>query len=141
MNTETTNDQKPDPKPDQQSDQQSNLVIRTIAMPKDTNFNGDIFGGWLLAQMDIGGCIAARKISRSRVTTIAIDKMVFENPVNVGDTVCCYAKHLKTGTTSMQFEITAFTIRGGIYDRKEVTKAIFTYVAIDEQGLPIKINR
>ena len=121
--------------------QQADLVIRTIAMPKDTNFNGDIFGGWLLAQMDIGGCIAARKISKSRVTTIAIDKMVFENPVNVGDTVCCYAKHLNTGNTSMQFEITAFTIKGGIYDRQEVTKAIFTYVAIDDAGKPIKVYR
>jgi acyl-CoA thioesterase YciA len=117
------------------------LVLRTIAMPKDTNFNGDIFGGWLLSQMDLGGCVAARKISKSRVTTIAVDKMVFENAVHVGDTVCCYARHIKTGKTSMQFEMTVNIVREGIYEHKEVTKAIFTYVAIDDCGKPIPVDR
>ena len=121
--------------------QYGNLVLRTIAMPKDTNFNGDIFGGWLLSQMDLGGCIAARKISKSRVATIAIDKMQFKQAVHVGDTVCCYSKHIKTGTTSMQFEITVFIICDGIHERKEVTKALFTYVAIDKDGSPIPVTR
>lgn len=117
------------------------LVLRTIAMPKDTNFNGDIFGGWLLSQMDLGGCVAARKLSKSRVTTVAIDKMVFKNSVHVGDTICCYARHIKTGRTSMQFEITVIITREGIYEKKEVTHAIFTYVAIDDYGESIPVNR
>ena len=117
------------------------LVLRTIAMPKDTNFNGDIFGGWLLSQMDLGGCVAARKISKSRVTTVAIDKMIFKNAVHVGDTICCYARHIKTGRTSMQFEITVIITREGFYEKKEVTHAIFTYVAIDDYGEPIPVNR
>jgi acyl-CoA thioesterase YciA len=117
------------------------LVLRTIAMPKDTNFNGDIFGGWLLSQMDLGGCVAARKLSKSRVTTVAIDKMVFKNSVHVGDTICCYARHIKTGRTSMQFEITVIITREGFYEKKEVTHAIFTYVAIDDYGESIPVNR
>jgi acyl-CoA thioesterase YciA len=117
------------------------LVLKTIAMPADTNFNGDIFGGWLISQMDLGGCIAARKISKSRVTTVAIDKMTFKHPVHVGDTVCCYAKHLKTGKTSMQFEISVYCAQEGFHNRKMVTQAIFTYVAINEHGEPITVNR
>ena len=116
-------------------------VLKTIAMPKDTNFNGDIFGGWILSQMDLGGCIAARKISKSRVATISIDKMKFGNPVKIGDTVCVYAKHIKTGRTSMQFEIQVFSTREGFSDRAEVTTAIFTYVAIDNSGKPIPVVR
>ena len=117
------------------------LVLRTIAMPKDTNFNNDIFGGWLLSQMDLGGCIAARKLSKSRVTTVAIEGMVFESAVHVGDTVCCYAKHIKTGKTSMQFKIIVNVTREGIYEIKEVTRANFTYVAIDDYGEPIPVDR
>jgi acyl-CoA thioesterase YciA len=122
-------------------DLEQNLVLKTIAMPADTNFNGDIFGGWLISQMDLGGCIAARKISKSRVTTVAIDKMTFKHPVHVGDTVCCYAKHLKTGKTSMQFEISVYCAQEGFYDRRMVTQAIFTYVAINEHGEPITVSR
>ena len=117
------------------------LVLKTVAMPADTNFNGDIFGGWLISQMDLGGCVAARKLSKSRVTTVAIDQMTFNHPVHVGDTVCCYAKHLKTGNTSMQFEITVFCSQEGFYDRRMVTKAIFTYVSISQHGEPIPVNR
>ena len=117
------------------------LVLKTIAMPADTNFNGAIFGGWLISQMDLGGCVAARKLSKSRVTTVAIDQMTFNHPVHVGDTVCCYAKHLKTGKTSMKFEIAVFCSQEGFYDRRMVTKAIFTYVAISEHGEPIPVNR
>jgi acyl-CoA thioesterase YciA len=117
------------------------LVIRTIAMPMDTNFNGDIFGGWLISQMDLGGIVAARKLSKSRATTVAINAMHFRYPVKVGDTVCCYAKLLKVGRTSMTFQIMAWVSEQGIKPRKCVTEAVFTYVAIDEAGQPIAVNR
>jgi len=117
------------------------LVIRTIAMPADTNFNGDIFGGWLISQMDLGGIVAARAISKSRATTVAIDGMKFRAPVKVGDTVCCYAKLVKVGTTSMTFKIMAWANENGVTGRKCVTEALFTYVAIDENGKPIPVYR
>ncbi|MCX7122178.1 MAG: acyl-CoA thioesterase [Gammaproteobacteria bacterium] len=121
---------------------EGDLVIRTIAMPKDTNFNGDIFGGWLLSQMDLGGAVAARKLSRSRIVTIAIDAMRFRNPVKVGDTICCYAQLQKIGNTSMTFKLTAWVNEGGVSDSRScVTEALFTYVSIDEQGNKIPVFR
>lgn len=118
------------------------LVIRTIAMPKDTNFNGDIFGGWLLSQMDLGGAVAARKLCKSRIATIAVDSMRFRYPVQVGDTVCCYAKLERVGTTSMTFKMLAFVNQGGTSEtRRCVTEALFTYVAINEKGETIPVYR
>src|SRR5256885_16593122 len=78
------------------------LVIQTIAMPKDTNRDGDIFGGWLVSQMDLGSAILAGKVAKSRVVTVAIEGMSFLNPGRVGDTVACYAWLEKIGRTSMQ---------------------------------------
>ena len=118
------------------------LVIRTIAMPGDTNFNGDIFGGWLISQMDLGGAVAARQLCKSRITTIAIDSMRFRYPVQVGDTVSCYAKLERVGTTSMTFRIMAWVNRGGTTDQPScVTEAVFTYVAIDDAGKPRPVYR
>lgn len=74
------------------------LVLRTLAMPADTNANGDIFGGWLMSQMDIGGAIQAKEIAQGRVVTVRVDGMTFLKPVAVGDVVCCYARCIKTGT-------------------------------------------
>ena len=118
------------------------LVIRTVAMPKDTNFNGDIFGGWLLSQMDLGGAIAARKLCKSRIATIAVDGMRFRHPVLVGDTLCCYAKLERIGTTSMTFKIMAWINPEGISsERKCVTEALFTYVAIGDDRKPVHVYR
>ncbi len=117
------------------------LVIRTIALPKDTNYNGDIFGGWLVSQMDIGGSIAAKEITGGRVTTIAIDFMRFWNPVRVGDTVCCYAKLIRIGTTAITFEIGAWATPLHPVNRRCVTHARFTYVSIDENGRPQPIQK
>jgi acyl-CoA thioesterase YciA len=120
---------------------QGELVIRTIAMPADTNANGDIFGGWLLGQMDIGGAIYARNLARSRVTTVAIDAMSFINPVYVGDIVSCHASLVKVGRTSMRIDVEAWAqrMRGGELVR--VTEGIFTYVAIDDTGRPHSVHR
>ena len=117
------------------------LVIRTIAMPADTNANGDIFGGWLLSQMDLGGAIYARNLARSRVTTVAIDAMTFITPVYVGDIVSCHATLIKVGRTSIRIEVEAWAQRakGGVHVR--VTHGTFTYVAIDDEGRPQPVHR
>ena len=117
------------------------LVIRTIAMPADTNANGDIFGGWLMSQMDLGAAIVAKNLSRSRVTTVAVDGMVFLNPVYVGDIVNCYATLVKVGRTSMKIDVEAWVQRGKDGTRLRVTEGIFTYVSIDEQGRPQPVHR
>jgi acyl-CoA thioesterase YciA len=113
------------------------LMLRTLAMPADTNPAGDIFGGWVLAQMDIAGGIAAAQATNGRVATVAVDSMSFHKPVYVGDVVCCYAEGVRTGTTSITFRIQAFVIRGahsGV--RVMVTEGLFTFVAIGEDRRP-----
>ena len=117
------------------------LVIRTIAMPADTNANGDIFGGWLLGQMDIGGAIYARNLARSRVTTVAIDAMSFINPVYVGDIVSCHASLVKVGRTSMRIDVEAWAQRMKGGELVRVTEGVLTYVAIDEAGRPHPVHR
>ncbi len=117
------------------------LVIRTIAMPANTNSNGDIFGGWLVSQMDIGGAILARNTARSRITTVAIEGMSFLNPVFVGDIVSCHAGLLKVGRTSMHIEVEAWAQRNRGGDHVLVTKGTFVYVAIDDQGRPHAVHR
>lgn len=117
------------------------LVIRTIAMPADTNANGDIFGGWLMSQMDLGAAIVAKNLSRSRVTTVAVDGMVFLAPVFVGDIVNCHATLMKIGRTSMKIDVEAWVQRGKDGTLVRVTEGVFTYVAIDDQGRPQPVHR
>lgn len=117
------------------------LVMRTIAMPSDTNANGDIFGGWLLSQMDLGGGIVAKSNSTSgRAVTVSIDSMSFLNPVKVGDMVSCYAELISHGRTSMKIQIEAWTYSYITREAKHVTSGIFTYVAIDEDGHPCPVK-
>jgi acyl-CoA thioesterase YciA len=117
------------------------VVIRTIAMPADANANGDIFGGWLMSQMDLGGAILARGTAHSRVTTVAIDGMSFLRPVNVGDVVTCYGKLLRIGRTSMKIAVEAWVQRYADTTMLRVTEGTFTYVAIDEEGRPQPVKR
>ncbi len=116
------------------------LVLRTLAMPADTNPDGDIFGGWLLSQMDIAGGIAARQYSNGRVATVAVDAMVFHKPVSVGDVMCCYADLQRIGRTSISFNIQAWVLRrkhsNGDEDRELVTEGKFTFVAIGADKKP-----
>jgi acyl-CoA thioesterase YciA len=107
------------------------LSIRTLAMPADTNQNGDIFGGWVLGQMDIAGGIFASKIARGRCVTIAVDAMTFRKPVFVGDVVCVYASSIRIGTTSITVRVEAWVIRRNETRRILVTEGNFTYVAVD----------
>lgn len=117
------------------------LAIRVLTMPSQTNPNGDIFGGWLVSQMDLAGLSVAGKHSSSRVTTVAIDKMSFLAPVHVGNFICCYADLVKIGRTSITVKIEAWSV--DMYDekRRKVTEGIFTYVAIDDNHRPIPVNR
>lgn len=117
------------------------LTIQTAAMPADTNANGDIFGGWLLSQMDIAGGIAGRAYSGGRVVTIAVESMTFRKPVRVGDVVSCYADLIKIGTTSMSYRIEAWALRADTFVREKVTEGVFTYVAIGDNGRPRKVAR
>ncbi|MBX3737670.1 MAG: acyl-CoA thioester hydrolase YciA [Candidatus Didemnitutus sp.] len=125
----------------ERTEPQGELVIRTIAMPADTNANGDIFGGWLMSQMDLGAAIVAKNISRSRVTTVAVDGMVFHNPVYVGDIVNCHAHLVRVGRTSMRIHIEAWVQRGRDGKLLQVTEGVFTYVAINDQGRPHPVHR
>lgn len=120
---------------------QGELVIRTIAMPADTNANGDMFGGWLVSQMDLGGAIYARNLARSRITTVAIDAMSFIHPVYVGDIVSCHAALLKVGRTSIRIEVEAWAQRAKGGEHVLVTRGTFTYVAINDKGRPHPVHR
>jgi acyl-CoA thioesterase YciA len=117
------------------------LVIRTIAMPADTNPSGDIFGGWIMSQMDLGSGILASKTARSRVVTVAVDGMSFLQPVRVGDTIACYARVESIGRTSMKIPVEVWAQRYRGQERSLVTRAVFTYVAVDESGSPIPVRR
>jgi len=113
------------------------LALRNLTMPRDTNPNGDIFGGWLLSQMDIAGGIVAKQRSRGRVATVAIDAMTFHSPVYVGDVLCCYADIERIGRTSLTTRIQAWVIRSAVEsERIKVTEGVFTYVALNEDGRP-----
>lgn len=116
------------------------LVIQTIAMPRDTNRNGDIFGGWLVSQMDLGGAILASKVSKARVVTVAMEAMSFLHPVRVGDTVACYARVERVGNSSMRIPIEAWATRFMSSEELKVTEGVFVYVAVDMDGKPIPVR-
>jgi acyl-CoA thioesterase YciA len=118
---------------------QTEIALRTFAMPADANANGDIFGGWLLSQMDLAGAAVAVRRARSRVVTVAITAMTFHRPVYVGDEVTCYGTILRVGRTSLTVKIESWARRGrGVADTQpiSVTDGIFTYVAVDSEGNP-----
>lgn len=117
-----------------------NLTIRTLAMPADTNPSGDIFGGWVLSQMDIAGAIAAVERANGRVVTIAVEAMNFIAPVKVGDVLCVYTTIDRVGSTSITVAIEAWARRNRLADRVKVTEGHYVYVAIDEDGNKRKVE-
>ncbi len=117
------------------------LTVRLIAMPSDTNANGDIFGGWVLSQMDQAGGIAAVEAAEGRVVTVAIEAMHFIRPVKVGDVLCVYTSIGHIGRTSLKVNIEAWARRFRGHHRKKVTDATFTFVAIDDEGRPRPVVR
>jgi acyl-CoA thioesterase YciA len=119
-----------------QTAQEGELVLQTVAMPADANAYGDIFGGWLVSQMDLGAATLAHQCAHNRVTTVAIDQMVFLKPVFVGDLVGCYAKVLKTGNSSITIQVQVWVKRMRYETEEQAAKGIMTFVAIDAQGRP-----
>ena len=117
------------------------LTVRTIAMPADTNANGDIFGGWVLSRMDQAGGIAGVECAKGRVVTIAVDAMTFIRPVRVGDVLEVYTEVESIGRTSMKIHVEAWAMRFQTHLREKVTVATFTFVAIDESGRPRPIPK
>ena len=111
-------------------------VIRTIAMPADTNPSGDIFGGWLMAQMDLAAGNLASRLARGRAATIAVEGMTFLKPVKVGDEVSLYADLLRTGRSSMRIQVQAWRRNRYVERSVKVTDATFTFVALDVEGRP-----
>jgi acyl-CoA thioesterase YciA len=112
------------------------LASRVLAMPTDTNPRGDIFGGWIMSLMDMAGKMSATTVAGGRVVTVAVDSIVFRQPVNVGDVVCCYTDVVRTGRSSITLSIEVWAMRQGRGDRITVTDAIFTFVAVDDGGRP-----
>ncbi|MGC9371323.1 MAG: acyl-CoA thioesterase [Paracoccaceae bacterium] len=111
-------------------------TIRVIAMPADTNPAGDIFGGWLMAQMDLAAGSVASLYSRGRSATISVEQIEFHRPVKVGDEVSLYAEMLKVGRSSMRIRVRAFRRARHQGESEQVTQAVFTFVALDEDGKP-----
>lgn len=116
------------------------LTIQTLAMPADTNANGDIFGGWLVSQMDLAAGVLAKKVAKGRVTTVAINSMAFLRPVHVGDVVSCHVDLIKTGTTSMTIAVEVWAVPSATLGRYKVTEGTFVFVAIDEHGKPRQVD-
>ncbi len=128
-------------KPPTESEPRGELTVRTIAMPADTNANGDIFGGWVMSQMDQAGGIAGVERARGRVVTVAVDAMTFIQPVKVGDVLCVYTEVEYIGRTSMKIHIEAWARRFRSDARDKVTDATFTFVAVDDEGRPRPVPR
>ncbi|HBV38333.1 MAG TPA: acyl-CoA thioester hydrolase YciA [Erwinia sp.] len=122
---------------EEQRQPQGEMVLRTLAMPADTNANGDIFGGWLMSQMDMGGAILAKEIAGGRVVTVRADGMTFLKPVAVGDVVSCHARCIRTGSSSITINVEVWIKKVAsepIGQRYCTTEAVFIYVAVDSKG-------
>ena len=115
------------------------LTIQNLAMPANTNANGDIFGGWIVSQMDLAAGVLAKRLAQGRVVTVAINSMTFLKPVHVGDVISCHVSLLKQGSTSMTIAVEVWALPAAIDERYQVTEGTFVFVAIDEQGKPRKV--
>ncbi len=118
------------------------LVMRVMPMPADANANGDIFGGWILAQLDLAGAVLPARIARGRIATVAVNEVLFKQPVSVGDLLSFYAKVVRVGNTSVTVHVEVYAERNPADPQVvRVTEAQVTYVAIDRQGRPRPIPR
>jgi acyl-CoA thioesterase YciA len=122
-----------------QTDSAGVLTVRTIAMPADTNANGDIFGGWVMSAMDQAGGIAGVEQAQGRVVTVKVDSMTFIAPMKVGDVLEVYTLVESIGSTSMKIRIEAWAQRFQTTHRDKVTDALFTFVAVDDNGKPRRV--
>ena len=120
---------------------EGHAVLRTVAMPADVNGAGDIFGGWVLSQMDIAAGIVAAERARGRVATVAIEAMKFIRPVKIGDILCIYGEVERVGTTSVAVRLDAWVVRGAASLTEKVTEGVFTFVALDGEGKKRPVER
>jgi acyl-CoA thioesterase YciA len=117
-------------------------ALRVVPMPADANHNGDIFGGWIMSQVDVAGGTMAGRVARGRVATVAVNSFVFKQPVQIGDVLSFYADVMRVGTTSITVNVEVFAERRPADPKVvKVTEATLTYVAIDQQGLPRPIPK
>ena len=130
-----------DPLPQSDGPPNTKPTLCAIAMPMDTNPHGDIFGGWLISQMDLAGSAAATRRAKGRVVTVAITAMSFHRPVFVGDEVACYAEVTQVGHTSLTVKIQSWACRGIGDEQIAVTDGVFTYVAVDTDGKPRLVDQ
>ncbi len=115
-------------------------ALRVVPMPSDANFNGDIFGGWIMSQVDIAGSIPAVRMARGRIATVAVNSFTFKQPVLVGDLVSFYADIVRVGRTSITVAVEVYAQRRSQHQVVKVTEATLTYVAVDGQGRPREVN-
>jgi acyl-CoA thioesterase YciA len=120
----------------------SELVLRMMPMPADANANGDIFGGWIMAQVDIAGAVLPARIAKGRIATVAVNQFVFKQPVSVGDLLSFYARVVRVGNTSVTVHVEVYAERNPANPQVvKVTDANLTYVAIDRDGQPRTIAK
>ncbi|MCX8997987.1 acyl-CoA thioesterase [Rhizobiaceae bacterium BDR2-2] len=116
------------------------LTLRTLAMPADANPAGDIFGGWVMSQMDLAAAVRADERARGRTATVAVHEIVFRKPVKIGDTLCVYTKIEKVGRSSITLKIESWARRHYDQTREMVTEAVFVMVALDQDGKPRPVD-
>ena len=115
-------------------------VLRVVPMPSDANYTGDIFGGWIMSQVDIAGAIPAIELAQGRVATVAVNSFTFKQPVMIGDVVSFYAKVVRVGRTSITVDVEVFARRRSLREVVKVTEATLTYVAVDDDRRPRAVN-
>ncbi|MGH8768628.1 MAG: acyl-CoA thioesterase [Burkholderiales bacterium] len=117
------------------------VVLRVVPMPSDANYTGDIFGGWIMSQVDIAGSIPAMRLARGRIATVAVNSFTFKQPVLIGDLVSFYAEIVRVGRTSITVDVEVYAQRRTLHEAVKVTEATLTYVAVDDERRPRPVNR
>jgi acyl-CoA thioesterase YciA len=117
------------------------VALRVVPMPSDANYTGDIFGGWIMSQVDIAGSIPALRLARGRIATVAVNSFTFKQPVLIGDLVSFYADIVRVGRTSIMVDVEVYAERRTLHEVVKVTEATLTYVAVDDERRPRPVNR
>ena len=117
------------------------VVLRVVPMPSDANYTGDIFGGWIMSQVDVAGSIPALRLARGRIATVAVNSFTFKQPVLIGDLVSFYADVVRVGRTSITVDVEVYAERRTLHEVVKVTEATLTYVAVDDQRRPRPVNQ
>ena len=117
------------------------VALRVVPMPSDANYTGDIFGGWIMSQVDIAGSIPALRLARGRIATVAVNSFTFKQPVLIGDLVSFYADIVRLGRTSITVDVEVYAERRTLNEVVKVTEATLTYVAVDDQRRPRPVNQ